>query len=272
MLNIDIDTTLTGHLRARGPISHPKITGGLQISEGKIIFPALTFDLQESRIDLDEDSDRIFDPKISLSSTYELEKENFPQLAHDTTIELQLKGSVDRLNFELKPIRGDLKLSQTRIFLLLLMPQSLESPDRQFDIRRGAQNAALAFSGEVFLRPLTNELQELLEGKTKTRIQFGSALEPGGITLRLNWKIGPRIEAQGSYMFQSDDNRRLGMGQRAFGADSYPLSDLKLKLLLFDHKPLGPLYFEGSFGVSRLEKGENETRSALKLNYRVLQR
>lgn len=273
MLNIDIDTILTGHLRARGPIKHPKIGGGLQISEGKIIFPALTFDLQESRIDLDEDSDRIFDPKISLSSTYELEKENFPQLARDTTIELQLTGSVDRLRIELKPIRGDLKLSQTKIFLLLLMPQSLggERSDRQFDIKRGAQNAALALSGEVFLRPLTNAFQELLGRETGTRIQFGSALEPGGITLRLSWKIGPRIEAQGSYMFLSDDNRRLGSGRHAFGADSYPLSDLKLKLLLFDHKPLGPLYFEGSFGASRLEKGEYETRSGLKLNYRVLQ-
>lgn len=271
MLNINIETNLTGHLKAAGPLNHPKVTGSLNITEGKIIFPSVTFDLYESRIELAEDSDRVFDPKISLISSYELEKDLYPELARDTTIQLELKGTVDRLMLDLKPIRGDLKLSPTKIFLLLFMPQSLgRGTEGQLDvIKRRAQNAALAFSGEVFLRPITNELQEFLEGKTKTRIQFGSSLEPGGVTLSLAWKIGPRIEAQGSFMFMSDDNRPTP-GKSSFMVDQYPLSDLKLRLLLFDHRPFGPLFFEGSFGANRLSDGDYETRSSLKLNYRVL--
>lgn len=274
MLNIDLETNLEGQLRMHGPLNHPKIGGSLSVSEGKFVFPAATFDLYESRIDLDENSDKLFDPKISLVSSYELEKYDYPELSRDTTIELEISGSLDRLTINLKPVRGDLKLSPTKIFLMLLIPRTLGGKDSNTQlesIREGAQNAALAFSGEVFLRPLTNELQELLEGTTKTRIQFGSALEPGGVTLRLSWKIGPRIEAQGSYLFVSD-NRSLVRERSAFFIDSYPLGDLKLKLLLFDHKPWGPLFFEGSFGANRLVIGGYEARSSLRLNYRVFSR
>ena len=274
MLNIDIDTILSGQLRVLGRIDHPKITGSLAVMEGKINFPAISFDLYESRIDLNEESDKIFDPIISLSSTQELSKEEFPQLSRDTTIQLELKGNASRLMMELKPIRGDMKLNQTRIFLFLLMPATLgsKSGENQMDvIKRGAQNAAYAFSGEVFVRPLTNELQELLEGP-KTQIQFGSAFEPGGISLRMTWKLGSRIEAQGAYWYKTDDARVLS-ADSSLEVDNFPLGDLKLKLLLFDHKPFGPLFFEGSFGANRLI-GTNsfETRAALRLNYRVLSR
>ena len=105
------------------------------------------------------------------------------------------------------------------------MPRSIGDSPGDAILRRSAQNAALAFSGEVFLRPLTNELAELLELETKTRIQFGLALESGGVTLRMNWKIGPRIEAQGSYIYLSEYYRRLEAERRSFLTDSYSLGD-----------------------------------------------
>ncbi|OPZ23155.1 MAG: hypothetical protein BWZ03_00626 [bacterium ADurb.BinA186] len=127
----------------------------------------------------------------------------------------------------------------------------------------------VAFSGEVFLRPLTNELQDLLEGTTRTKIQFGSALEPGGVTLRLNWKLGPRIEVQGNYMFITEDARTPGEDKLSmFG--NYPFRDLKLKLLLFDHRPLGPLFLESSFGANRYVDGTLEPRGKIRLSYRIL--
>jgi len=269
MLNIDIDSNLTGQIKTHGNINSPEFGGFLSVSEGKIIFPAATFDLYESRIDLDEYSHRGFNPKINITSTLDFDREQFP-IQRDTTVQLALTGDLDQLKLELKPVAGDLKLSQTKIFLMLLMPRSVGASTDEEVLRRSAQNAALAFSGEVFLRPLTNELQELLEEKTKTRIQFGSALEPGGVTFRMNWKIGPRIEAQGFYMYISDDYHRLDAERKSFLTDSYSLGDLKLKLILFDHKPFGPLFLEGSFGVNRLGESNLEPRGLFRLSYRIL--
>lgn len=268
MLNIDVDTILTGQLKVNGPISHSKFTGELSVSEGAVNFPAATFDLVESRIELDELTDKPFDPKIIISSTQEFEKDYYPELSQDTTVELSLKGNLERLNLELKPVSGDVRLNQSRIFLMLIMPRGIK--DNQSDtIPQNAKNAVVAFSGEVFLRPLTNELQDLLEGTTKTKIQFGSALEPGGVTLRLNWKLGPRIEVQGNYMFITEDARTPGEDKLSmFG--NYPFRDLKLKLLLFDHRPLGPLFFESSFGANRYVDGTLEPRGKIRLSYRIL--
>ena len=265
MLSIDIDTNLTGQFKAFGPIGQPKFEGSLVVSEGKITFPAQTFDLYESRIDLDQHADRGFHPKISIVTSQEFSQEEFG-LQQDTTIQLSLTGDIDQLKLELKPVSGDMKLTQTRIFLMLLMPRTV--PDEGGILRQSAQSAALAFSGEVFLRPFVNEIAELLEGKTKTRIQIGSALEPGGVTLRANWKIGPRIEVQGSYMYISDDYRRSE--RRTFITDSYPLLDLKLKLLLFDHKPLGPLFLESAVGANKINQDSYEPRGLLRLKYGIL--
>ena len=272
MLNIDVDAFLTGQLKAAGPIHHPKFTGGLSVSEGAITFPAATFDLVESRIDLDELTDRSFDPKIMIVSTQEFEQGFFP-VAQDTLVELSLKGNLDRLNLELKPVNGDMRLSQTRIFLMLLMPRGLggNANDKFEAIPQEAKNAVVAFTGEVFLRPFTNQLQELLEGTTKTRIQFGSAVDPSGLTLRLNWKVGPRIEVQGSYMFINEDARTPGEDQLSLYGN-YPFRDLKLKLLLFDHRPFGPLFLESSFGANRDVEGTFEPRGKIRLTYRILSR
>lgn len=273
MLNLDIESTLRGQMTVEGPLYHPKFKGALFVSEGAINFPSLSFDLVESQIVLDENSPRIFDPKIELVATQELEKVDFPQISLDTTIELTLRGDLDRLNLELRPIRGDLRLSQLKIFLLLLSPRSMAGLDsqNQFELlKRGAQNAAMAFSGEVFLRPLTNELQELLEGKTKTRIQFGSAWEPGAVTLRINWKLGPRIELQGSYMFLTEDPRNLDKDSPLSMDNQTLLSDIKLKLLLFDHPPAGPLSLETSLGSTQRIEGKYEPLGKIRLKYRVL--
>lgn len=269
MLNLDIDTILRGQLSSQGPISHPKFKGSISVTEGAIIFPSTSFDLMESQIVLDENSDRVFDPKIEIVATQDLEKNDYPdQIAHDTTVELSLRGDLDRLNLGLRPLRGDMRLSQLKIFLLLLSPRNagFENASQEDLLRRGAQNAAMAFSGEVFLRPLTNELQELLEGRTKTRIQFGSSIEPGGVSLRFNWKLGPRIELQGSYAFLRDDSNK----NQSFTYDSqYSLGDLKLKLLLFDHRPQGPLSLETSFGSTRQVDGKYEPRGKVRLRYSV---
>ena len=274
MLNLDIDTSLRGQMRIKGPIAHPKLTGSIFINDGAIIFPAMSFDLMGNHISLDENSSRIFDPKINIVATQEMEREDFPQIDKDTTIELSLRGNLDKLNLEFRPLRGDMRLSQLKIFMLLLSPRGMagfESGDELAMIKQGAQNAAMALSGEVFLRPLTNELQELLEGKTKTRFQFGSTLEPGGFTVRLNWKLSPRMELQGSYLFFGKDIRSHSADKSALDIDtSYPLGDLKLKLLLFDHRPLGPLFLESSIGSVRQMNREEEARAKIRLTYRVL--
>lgn len=267
MLNIDIETLLTGQLKVNGPISHSKFTGGLSVSEGAVNFPAATFDLGESRIELDELTQRSFDPKIIISSMQEFEKDSYPELSQDTTIELALKGNLDRLDLELKPINGDLHLNQSKIFLMLMMPRGIGGENND-TFPQNAKNAVVAFSGEVFLRPLTNELQNLLEGGTQTKIRFGSVLEPGGLTLRLNWELGSRIEIQGVYMFLSEDILAAGEDKLSlFG--NYPFRDLKLKLLLLDHGALGPLYLESSFGASRYVDGTLEPRAKLRLSYRI---
>lgn len=274
MLNLDIETSLNGTLYAKGSIAKPKFSGSIYINEGAIMFPYLSFDLGESQINFDELSDKPFDPQIAITATQELEKADFPQISEDTTVELSLNGNLSELNLQLQPLRGDLRLSQFKIFLLLLSPRSIDVFDNEDQIEQlkvGASNAAMALSGEVFLKPLTNELQELLEGKTKTRIQFGSTLEPGGVSLSLNWRIGPRLEVQGSYMFLGDlldNNERTSV----LVNNDYILGDLKIKLLLFDHKPFGPLFLMTSFDSIR--EYENKTsfksRGSVKLKYRVL--
>lgn len=271
MLNLDIDTSLRGQLTLEGPLSRPKFKGALSVSEGSIKFPATSFDLVNSQIVLDETSNKIFDPKIDIVAIEELRESDYSVLQHDTTVELSLRGDLDKLNIELKPINGDRNLSQLKIFMILLSPKNSEMKDQSElfgDLKQGAKQAAMAFSGEVFLRPLTNELQELMEGATKTRIQLGSSLDPGGFTFRLNWKVGPRIELQGSYIFlnrrdkPSDDRK----------SEDIDLGDLKLKLLLFDHKPFGPLSLESSFGTVRRRDQKEEAKAKILLKYRIFYR
>lgn len=269
MHNLDIEALLRGQIMAKGPIASPKFKGELFVTEGAMVFPALSFDLMESQIVLQENSKKPFDPQIKIIATQDLDKDTF-QIDQDTTIELAIRGNLDKLGLELRPIKGDMRMSQLKIFLLLLSPQmaaNFDSKNQSEILKRGAQNAALVLS-EVFLRPLTNELQEILEGRTKTRIQFGSAIEPGGVTLRLSWKLGPRLELQGSYMFVNWDSLKGG-DKVSLNMENAPLGDLKLKLLLFDHRPLGPLFLESSFGSVRYEEGY-EPRGKIRLKYRVL--
>lgn len=269
MHNLDIEALLRGQVIAKGPIATPKFKGELFVTEGAMVFPALSFDLMESQIVLQENSKKPFDPQIKIIATQDLDKDAF-QIDQDTTIELVVRGSLDKLDLELRPIKGDMKMSQLKIFLLLLSPQmaaNFDSKNQSEMLKRGAQNAALVLS-EVFLRPLTNELQDILEGRTRTRIQFGSSIEPGGVTFRLSWKLGPRLELQGSYMFVNWDSLKGG-DKASLNMENAPLGDLKFKLLLFDHRPLGPLFFESSFGSVRYEEGY-EPRGKIRLKYRVL--
>lgn len=270
MLNIDIDTLLRGQLVAQGPIAHPKFKGSIVVTEGAIKFPATSFDLMESQIVLDENSDRVFDPKINIEATQDLTVADYPQLQSDTTVEFSLRGDLDRLNLGLRPVRGDMRLSQLKIFLLLLSPRGggFDEVVQGDVLRKGAQNAAMAFTGEVFFRPLANELQDLLEGRTKTRIQFGAGLDSGGASFRFNWKLGPRIEVFGSYAFLSEDARQRERA-RDLMESQYSLADLKLKLLLFDHRPIGPLFLETSFGTVQ-DRDRSEPRGKIRLKYRVL--
>ena len=89
------------------------------------------------------------------------------------------------------------------------------------------------------------------------------------MSLRLNWRLGPRIELQGSYLFRSDEPKNTGTGT-ALLTESYPLGELKLKLLLFDHRPFGPLFLESSIGSMRQLEGRNEPRGVFRLKYRIL--
>lgn len=274
MLNLDIESNLRGQMTLTGSIASPKFKGSLFVSDGAIHFPYKSFDLVENQIELNETSAKPFDPKINIVATQELETKDFPQISEDTTVQLSLRGDLDRLSLELQPIRGNRRLSQLKIFMLLMSPRFVsderEGDDQLDSLRRGAQNAAMALSGEVFLRPLTNELAELLERKTKTRIQFGSAIEPGGLSLRILWKLGPRIELQGSYLFLSEEARRRNEDRPSLFRESYPLGDLKLKLLLADHRPFGPLTLESSVGLVRQIDGDEEVRAKARFKYEVL--
>lgn len=273
MINVDINANFTGQLTATGTLAKPKMKGSLTLNDGGVDFPFNNhFDLVGIPIVLNETSERFFDPIIDISATQELMTEDYPMIAQDTVIELSLKGNVENLTLGLRPISGDMKLSQFKIFLLLMSPRMAgETTQNQLEsLQKGARNAVLAFSGEVFLRPLTNELAELLQGKTNTRIRFGSALEPGSVSLNLNWVLSPRVEIIGSYTFLTNSALVFEEEQKSmFHYNHYPLGDLKLKLLLFDHKPWGPLFFEGSFGANRYFGGEYEPRGNFLLRYRV---
>jgi hypothetical protein len=263
ILRFDLESIIRGQLSLRGSLNEPKLVGTLFISEGAITFPAISFDLGESQIVFDEESSRPFDPKINIIATQELDKDDFLSLRNNTTIEISLRGRLDKFKLEFASTQGD-RLTQLQIFLLLLSPRNNTGKETQTEIlKRGADNAAMALS-EVFLRPLTNELNELLQGKTKTKIQLGSALEPAGVTVSLNWKLGPRLELQGSYMFVNWEAK--GNDKSIMAA---PLGDLKMKIMLFDHRPLGPLFLETSFG-SVMYEDSLEQRGKIRLKYRVI--
>lgn len=272
VLNIETETSVSGQLKMLGPLRRPKLSGGVSATDGSIHFPAVTFDLSQSRIELDELSPKILDPKIDILSTQDLPKDVFPQLAQDTTVQISLKGNLDRLVLELKPISGDMRISQSKLFPMLLLPRSIAASgtEKIIGIPQEAKNAVLAFSGEVFLRPITNELQELFGKSTGTKIQFGSALEPGGgINLRLNWQIGPRIELDGTYAFLGEDFKEQANIQNLY-SDDYSFRDLKMKFLLFDHKPWGPSALELAFGANRYVDEAFESRAKIRLSYRIL--
>lgn len=271
MLNIDINTVINGQVYSNSTLSSPKFTGNLFIKEGQIVFPSTSFDLVDTQINLDENSNKVFDPIIELSSVAELSHLDFPILSKDTSIEMSLNGSLDKLDLSFKPISGDVKLSQLKIFLLLLSPKALDGIDSSGEnvLFQGAKNAALMLSKEMFLRPLTEEIQDLIEGKTYTKIQFGSSIDDQNINLSLLWKLGARIEFEGNYNYKRQKNeKKLGINEFVIDADDV-LGNIKINLLLLDHKPFGPLFFQTSFGAIDVKEGSLNSKASIKLIYRI---
>lgn len=264
IFRFDLESIIKGQLSLRGDLSYPKLGGTLFINEGLITFPAISFDLNESQIVFAEDSKKLFNPNINITATQDLDPMYFPSLKNPTTVGMSLRGQLDKFKLEFASINGD-KLDQLAILLLLLSPKGGIEAQTEI-LKRGADNAAMVLS-EVFLKPLTNELGELLEGKTKTRIQIGSAIEPTGVSFNLNWKLGPRLEVQGSYMFVNWE--AVKGNYKSIIASQTPIGDLKMKIMLFDHRPLGPLFLETSFESVRYENNV-DPRAKIRLKYRII--
>lgn len=274
MVNVDISSTFSGQLKTVGTLANPKMIGSLTLNEGVVNFPFNQFDLFETSIPMNENSNRFFDPEINIQSTKELTKEEYPILSQDTVVQLSLIGDRDNLRLGLTPINGDLKLSPFKIFLLLLSPGIAQSDefDQMDSLKSGAKNAFLAFSGEIFLRPLANEFADMLQGNTQTKVKLGSTLEPGSVRLNLTWTLSPRIELIGSYSFLSDNRLGLEYEQKSnFNYTRSLLGEIKSKITLFDHPPIGPLFLETSFGANRLGD-EYEPRGSILFRYRVYEK
>ena len=117
MLNMDMDATLRGNLGVEGLISNPRFKGALFISEGNITFPSISFPLLESQIVFDDNAKQSFDQQIDIVAVQDLEFEDYPaQIKEDTSIELAIRGNMEKLNLDLRAIRGDTRLSKLKFF------------------------------------------------------------------------------------------------------------------------------------------------------------
>lgn len=263
IMSIYLDSSLSGELSLDGSLKMPKMNGSLLLKEGKIAFPAVDMDLSSSVIELDKKSSIFFDPIINISTQKLLEKKDFLNIAQDTGVEVALNGTIDKMNFSLKALSGDTSLTQFRLLLLLLSPrvESREINEGE-TMRRVAEEAARAVSREVLFRPLTSEVENFLAGVTKTKVQLGGSIEPGGWSFKMRWELSPRMEIQINQM------RREQQGELS-ASDIKFSQDLRLLLYLYDHKPWGPLSLETMLKFQE-NKDKNEQLGKIRLKYDIL--
>lgn len=247
---------LTADLNLLGTLLRPKITGTLEVIEGKLQFPSAIFDVSQTNIPFVDNPKKPISPSIQLSAFTELSKRRLPIKA-DTTVELSVRGDLDVLRLDLRPIAGDKTLDRTKILLLLLGPTTDVQSKEQEQRDPEPQNPVLAISGQLAFLPLTQEIEEWLLKKTQTQVRLQTGITPSGLSTQLQWQLNPRIELQGASVAT---------------ASSFIMQDLQLKLLLYDHLPLGDMLFlEGVFLSPVDPTVSDHLGNQLKLKYRILQ-
>lgn len=164
-----LDSYLTADLSLIGSLASPRIIGALEIAEGILRFPLLSFEIPTTTIPFRNTPGKLVDPNINILAYADLPRKLF-NLSQDTNIQLSLTGSLEEMKLDLKTIAGDKSLDKTKLLIMLL----------------GSSN----FGVET--------LEDMLSSFTKTRILIGSSVQNEGIATQIQWQIGSRLEIFGS--------------------------------------------------------------------------
>jgi hypothetical protein len=174
-----LDSYLSADLHLIGSASHPRLIGGMEIADGSLKFPTLTFEIPTTPIPFRNTPTRFIDPQINLYAFAELPQKRFG-LKEDTTVELSLVGDLNQLRFDMRPLYGDKSLDRTKLLLSLV--------------------GSSKFGSEL--------VEKALSSYTNTRILIGSSIQSEGVATQMQWQLSPRLELEGT---TNTSSQRVGL-------------------------------------------------------------
>ncbi|MEM7402686.1 MAG: translocation/assembly module TamB domain-containing protein [Myxococcota bacterium] len=221
------------------------LTGGVEVLEGTIQFPAIDFAIQQETILLKRSPGAFAHANIDLhASSTEL-----PQDSSSGTpafLKLRLTGDWNKMRASLQSFPQNSKWDSSSLLTFLVSPTGSSS-----------LGALLALSTQVAFQPAVGEFEDWFFDTTQSRLRVSSTTQTTGSGPRLQWELDEHIELEAA---------------ASLGASSNSINNLRLRILLFDHLPVGnSLFLEGAALVPYERQNSTRFDQQLRLVYRILE-
>lgn len=155
------------------------------------------------------------------------------EVRETTGVELSLKGDLNSAKFDFIPISGNRSLNRSAIIGRLSDP------------------------GQFLLGSFREQVEQLLTGKSGSRPSLTTSVKDSRIAAQIEWQIGPRLELEGT----------------AAASPNIQFEDFRLRLLIFDHLPVGKSFaVEGEFLSPSSVSKNDPSEQRIKLKYRILEK
>lgn len=231
-----IDASLRGELKLQRSLKLPAIDGAVEVEEGTVDFPRARFDVLEMQVQFPTSAEGGIDPLVHVAARTEL-----PAGAAGNDVEvpvdLSLDGSFDLMQLDLIATDPNRQWSRTELFAYILFG-TVPAQDG------GLVSAGVDVARQAALRelaaPVSEELTLLAERQLGLNVNIDVV---SGWELQLGQRLV--IEGQG-FLTQTTQPSDSATSATSGGTDA-----LRVRLLFFDHLPLGKsLSLEGRLGVT----------------------
>jgi hypothetical protein len=270
IITFPLDGALMGNLRLGGSVHVPSAAGALEVIEGFVDFPRARFEFTDSQVEfLPERAS--FNPRLSIQARSELPPGRTGCDA-DVPALLFFRGdSLDEFRMDLEA-EGQGMHSRNDLFRAVLFGQRLPMCDAAIG-QEDASFALRAFSGE-FTAGLTRQLEATIAERFGGELQVLLFAEAKGLGTDVRWQLGRRLVFEGETPLYTWGQENNAAASTAHQRENIGASNLRLRLLLFDHLPPndGELFLEGAL-QSREDVITRDTDAVLegRLKYRLFE-
>ncbi|MEM7589315.1 MAG: hypothetical protein AAF320_04070 [Myxococcota bacterium] len=227
------------------------LEGGVEILEGTVQFPAIDFTIQQDTILLSRLPGSFIHAHIDLNANSSELPQDQSALGTPVTLKLNLAGNWNRMRAKLQSFPRDSKSDPSRMLAILVSPAGTSS-----------LGALLALSSQVAFQPAVGEFEEWFFDSTQSRLRVSSTTQASGAGPRVQWEVDEHVELEAAASF----------GTSSSVLNNQVLNNLRLRILLFDHLPVGnSLFLEGAALVPYERGSDTRLDQRLRLVYRILE-